>query len=59
MKQLVALLCGLVLLAGLAESGSAFQEYPSLEFAPYVGLIAYDSALTDYQSNLAFGARFL
>ncbi len=57
MTKLFALLCGLVLIAGLAGPGFAFQEYPSLEISPYVGYLAYDSQMTDYASNLAYGIR--
>ena len=57
MRTLAASLCGLVLLAAVASPGLAFQEYPSLEVAPYVGFVFYDGNMTDYQSNLALGLR--
>ncbi len=57
MKKLAALLCGIVLFTLAATPGFAFQEYPSLEIAPYVGYIAYDGDMTDYMSNLAYGIR--
>ena len=57
MRTLAASLCGLALLAAVASPGFAFQEYPSLEVAPYVGYLLYDSNLTHYSSNLDFGVR--
>ncbi len=57
MKKFLALCAGIVLLAGLTGPAAGFQEYPSLEFAPYVGYIKYDGALPDYNANLAYGFR--
>jgi len=57
MKLLAASLCALCLLAGATGTALAFQEYPSLEVAPYVGYLLYDSEMVNYQSNLAYGIR--
>ncbi|MBM4117076.1 hypothetical protein FJ251_04920 [bacterium] len=56
MKRLVASLCAALLLA-LVKPALAFQEYPSLEVAPYAGYLLYDGDLTTYTSNLALGLR--
>lgn len=57
MKKLAVLFCGITLLVAMASPGLAFQEYPSLEIAPYVGFIAYDGNMSSYMSNLAYGFR--
>lgn len=57
MKKLAVLSCAALLVAALAAPGLAFQEYPSLEIAPYVGYVAYDGDMTSYMSNLNFGFR--
>ncbi len=57
MKKLAVLFCGITLLVAMASPGLAFQEYPSLEIAPYVGYLAYDGNMTSYMSNLAYGMR--
>ncbi len=57
MKKLAVLICGIALFTLAATPGFAFQEYPSLEIAPYVGYIVYDGDMTEYMSNLAYGFR--
>lgn len=57
MKKLAVMLCGFALIASVAAPSLAFQEYPSFEISPYVGYVAYDSGMTSYMSNLAFGFR--
>lgn len=57
MNRLVASLCAALLLVALAVPALAFQEYPSLEVAPYVGYLIYDGELDTYMSNLALGLR--
>ena len=57
MQKLLALSLGLALLGATAAPVVAFQEYPSIEFAPYVGFIQYDGSIPDYQTNLAWGFR--
>ncbi len=55
MKMNVAALSALLILA-FAGGAFAFQELPSLELAPYVGFLKYDSAL-EYDNALAYGFR--
>lgn len=57
MNKFAVLISGLALLAALSGTARAFQEYPSLEVAPYVGYLLYDSELAEYESNLSFGLR--
>jgi hypothetical protein len=55
MKMNVTALTALLILAS-AGGALAFQELPSVEIAPYVGFLKYDSAL-DYDNTLAYGLR--
>ena len=57
MKKFLALCVGLALLGGQAAPSLGFQEYPSLEIAPYVGYIQYDGDIPHYVSNLVYGFR--